>query len=438
MVPAEYGLLSIVQVLQRLALSIVAAGLGAAVIRYYHLYEGDQERFQKFFSSSFWFQSFLAVLVAFGILLIPTIGWFGSGVLTSSLLLPLCLIVIFDPPRRLVNQLFTAQQSHRRASSNQLLGFAIATVASVILVGYFGLGAEGRVWGLAIGALTLAFFLMYQGDGRGNLRFQVDVTELKTALAFGLPLASYAFCVSTFGTIDRWLLLEESGPTEVGIYSSYRVVAFGVTFIYAAIIQSWSPRYFQLKEKNKSVLEGQWLIFCILPLLASGFIITYPMVMPILVDESYLVVDDPMIPLTVSALLMGLFTTQTCTLQYLRKTSWLIVVGLAGITGCYLGVKFLVPHYGLNGAATGLVIGYSSMFLVQMGICVWVNREILGNVVLPTISVLLGASVIGIQNIFFENISDVSRIILALFVSLLFLVFWYTGNRLLLRLSAPR
>lgn len=436
MPPAEYGLLSVAVALLLLLQPIVAAGLGGGVARYFFEYSKDPARFERFFSVAFWFQ--LSIVSAL-LILVASLFWLGgvSSIvgLEPAILLPLFLAVALVPPRDIGNRLLTARQEHGRASVNQFVSFAVATCASLWMVGGLEMGAAGRLYGLASGALVAAAMMYFTPQITRNLHWIWDWEELRHALRFGLPFLPHAAALSGIAAIDRLVLRHFLDLREVGIYSAAMTLAMGMSFVSLALGRSWYPKFFQLRDAANwnMALRGQWAILCVISLIVTGFCILYPVVYPLLVAPSYLSSMKLLPIMAFASYGFGLFNIQACHVSYRKKTFWFPVISGTGFVASLLTALFLVPRLGAAGAAWATATGYLVMNIVLLLVIRHLEQGRAALLVLPVISIFLAAAGIILAGTVPGVWGWAVRLLFSAAVVLVFLVVWYCGDRILIR-----
>lgn len=390
MTPNEFGILNSAISLSQLLLPFVTVGLGAAVVRYYHTYSDEPERFARFFSSAFWFQVAAVIFVSLSVL--ACYCFFGveeiAGVDLTHML-PVLLLVILNPPRDLGNQLLTSQEKHGRASVNQLVAFAVGTALSLWLIGKLDLGASGRLYGRAAGAGAAALMLFRLPEMCSRVRLSVDIEELKTALKFGVPYIPYAFAMAGMLSADKLILQHYVDLESVGVYSAAKTVAMGMSFVFVAVTRAWYPRYFALRKEGKEeeLMKSQWAVLCILVATVLGFVILAPLVYPLIVDARYISGARLLPLLGMGIYLYGLFLTQSNYITYLKKTVYLPVIAGAGALTSVLLAVYLIPKSAMQGAAIATLGGYLVMNLTLFGVSLKLEKRLLERVILPCVSI---------------------------------------------------
>jgi len=434
MAPDEFGILNSTIALSQLLLPFVTVGLGAAVVRYLHTYSDEPERFDRFFNAAFWFQVLAVTLVSAGILASYTLGGVQAiaGVKLVHMI-PVLLLIILNPPRDLGNHLLTAEEKHGRASINQLVAFAVGTILSLWLIGQLEMGAAGRLYGRAVGALVAALMIFQLREVRSRFSFSIDWRELKVALKFGVPYIPYAFAMAGMLSADKLILQYYMDMESVGIYSAAKTVALGMSFIFLAVTRAWYPRYYKLRDQGEEeqVLRGQWSVLCLLALTVSGFVILAPVVYPLLVGGRYLEGGELLPTLALGIFGYGLFMTQTNYISYLKQTVYLPFVAGSGALASLLLSVWLVPRIHMQGAAVAMLGGYTVMNAVLFCVSVKLENRILERVILPGVSIMLAIGGVFLGVLVPVSYAWIERLILVGLYSAFLCLVWYSGLKIL-------
>ncbi|MFD2158973.1 lipopolysaccharide biosynthesis protein [Rubritalea tangerina] len=434
MSPKEFGILNSAVALSQLIMPFVTIGLGSAVIRYYHEYKSEESRFRRFFSAAFWFQT-IASLFVVGVL----IAYFCYTELLLGVdfyhIIPILIIVLVNPPRDLGNHMLTAVEDHSRSSKNQLIAFVVGVALSLVLMGWADLGALGRLYGRAAGAIVAMLMLFWLPEFRSNLSYCVDRIELKKALQFGAPYIPYTLALAGMLTVDKLLLQYYGEMDEVGIYSASKTVAVGVSFVFVAVTKSWYPRYVALREENKeiAILRGQWSVLCLLSLSVVGFTLTAPVVFPYIVDERYWGGVEVLPVLAIATYCYGLFLVQANYVNFLKKTLSLPIIAGSGVLLNFLMCKELVSELGMSGAAYANFGGYGLMVIMLIVYGYFLEGRLGERIIQPCVSIL--ASIIGVYLIMgmTDSLGIIDRIFYCGIICIAYYCIWKLGMMIMNR-----
>ena len=127
--------------------------------------------------------------------------------------------------------------------------WGVATIGLMLtLVAGFDRGLRGYYLGFVLGGLlTIGIGLFTVRD---SLRLRWDLRELRTMLAFGLPLVPLAASTWVIQLVDRYFLLHYSSRAELGLYG------LGVRFanlLMLAVVTlglAWAPFVFDLARRD--------------------------------------------------------------------------------------------------------------------------------------------------------------------------------------------
>lgn len=423
----EFGLLNTVMAISATMMPVVTAGLGAGVVRYYHEYRDEEERFRRFFSASFWCQVivvlFLSVMLFF---------LFGTGVVDSMLgidvvyLIPVFLVIILVPLRDLGNQLLTTQEQHKKASVNQFVAFAAALGCTLWFMGVNEWGVLGRLYALVCGSVVAALMLVRLPEMRSILLFSIDKSELKTALRFGLPYIPFALVMALMLSSDKLLIGKYEDLEDVGLYSAAKSLTLGMSCIFLALTRAWYPRYFSLRDSNEEekVMGGQWLVLCSLLIIVIGFMILYPVVFPVVVDERYLEGAEYLSVLAMCIYFYGVFSTQASYITYLKKTLYLPVIAVVGFMVHLALALYFLPRFGAIAVGWSTMFGYLTMVVLLMVIGAKMEGRHLERLWLPLLSIILAVAGYGCCQVIPSDAGWLLRMGLCVLSCLLVYVVW--------------
>ncbi len=392
MSPTEYGLLNTALALSAVALPCMLMGMGPAIVRYYHEYREDRERFYSFFSTAFWFQIIIICCFCGAALTLLEFGAISSiaGV-EAKYLLPVVFNLLLVSPRDLGNQLLTTSENHRGASLNQIVAFLVATSTSLLFILIYDLGALGRLYGLVCGAVVAVYMLRSIEDLRSYLFARVSLVELKQALKFGLPCVPYAFSMAAMLSVDRLVLKQYLDFETVGVYSAAKSFAMGLACIFIAMTRAWYPRYFQYRDqkKEKEILIGQLTLTCLLSWSVLGFLILSPVVFPLLVNDDFVGDDSIFLPLSLAMYCYGFFMLQASYFNYLKKTWCLPIIAGSGAMVNLWAANKLVPVLYSQGSAVSLLVGYFIMCVLMLVISYFLEKRLLERLLIPSVSIVI-------------------------------------------------
>lgn len=257
--------------------------------------------------------------------------------------------------------------------SQSLLNMLLSLLLVVVLLQ----GAAGRIDAQVIVSLVfvvLAFFLLKK---EGLLKiFTWQKKHLAEALRFGIPLMPHIAGGFLLSSVDRFVINQEIGLAEAGIYMVAVQLTAAIGIVFDAINKAYVPWLFeklkadQLKEKQKIVkLTYVWFLVIIAGV-ALAFLIGPPLVVLIAGDQ-YAQAGEVVGWLALGQGFQGMYLMVTNYIFFSKRTGMLSVASIgSGILNLVLLIVF-VRILGLEGAAIAFAISMGMRFLLTW----WIAQQ---------------------------------------------------------------
>ncbi len=235
-------------------------------------------------------------------------------------------------------------------------------IGSVLMNLYFIVGLRIGIVGIIISNLAIMVvsnLLSFRFYKRiyGNFTFYLKKTDFSSTLSLSVVFIPGALAFWLMNSVSRWVLLEFSGVSEVGIYSV--AVKFSSLFdplIIQPFLSSYNPRALRGFSEGKYDQQFSRLFPLILVgFLLMGFVLAY--VASFLIDVQYqqAVQFIPVLVVGVAISLMAQLSGLLLTFR--RKISYTLTAISAGLLVSALSNFLLVKTYGGLGAAYGTILG---------------------------------------------------------------------------------
>ena len=374
LVPADYGVMAILDVIQDLLRLSIGVGLFTSASRLHFESEDNDRR------ARIWW---VAVLAVEGLTLLITLPM----AFLSHRLSPLAFgVELSGGPYWFVLMLATLWfslpeillQTHLQVSKKVplLVGLSIArlvcnAVLNVSLLYFFELGVSGVLWGNLLTAVIgcaahLVIFLRLRGRPR------VDWTLLPRMTHFGGPLVLVGLVSLAIHQIDRYILARFVSIDEIGIYSLAYQMGQGInSLVLVPFAQIWGVSVYEiakLPNANRVFAEifSAFVRGLTLVLLAAS-LCAKPLV-AFLAPPEYRVAAD-LVPVVALAYLFFAFDDHLRVPALVQKrTTSLLPVYLATLA-LNIALNLLwVPQYGIFGAAwatVGTFVGFAALGLIS-------------------------------------------------------------------------
>lgn len=241
---------------------------------------------------------------------------------------------------------------------------------SLLLVVFFLKGAEGRIDAQIIMSLIFVLVALFLLNKDGLLKLFIWRKDyLSEALRFGLPLIPHTAGAFLLTSVDRFVINQEIGLAEAGIYMVAVQLTAAIGLVFDAINKAYVPWLFeklktnQMKEKQKIVkLTYLWFSLIILGVMLSFFIGPYLVVL--IAGEQYEQAGKIVGWLALGQGFQGMYLMVTNYIFFSKRTGLLSLASISsGILNLILLIV-LVRIFGLEGAAIAFAFSMGIRFLL--------------------------------------------------------------------------
>ena len=363
----DIGRLSILQVILTLSVTFFSFAMHQAYVREYH---GEPDK-PKILKSSVIPGFFLLLVFS---LLVP---FFSEIIMenTFGLIKPLYFVAIIIAlwAGFLSNLLIHVLRMEKRA-----LAFSMGQVSPrllfLIIIGLMvSVASELSFHEIILASagsavITLVIFLaLVRSNVKRALFSTLDKETLHRMIKFSAPLAVGSFAYWGLTTIDRFMLKNLSGLTEVGIYSVAVTIASAVSVVSVIFSNIWHPLVYQWIEEgvdSKKVFFVSEVIALLIALLWSCAGLVAPIVTYFL-PSSYDSVQYLLVLSVGAPLLYLLSETTVVGINVTRKTIYSMLASLGALLVNIILNYILIPLYGVEGAVISSAISFFIMFILR-------------------------------------------------------------------------
>jgi O-antigen/teichoic acid export membrane protein len=314
------------------------------------------------------------------------------------------------------------------SSLQSLVSFGL----SVELIFVFNDRVSGRIVGTIVPILIsslIALWIMLKKKELGKFSF----SNLKDIILIASPLVLHYLAQDILSQSDRLFLNQYCTSKEVSIYSLVYSMSLLLSIVCVAFDSAYIPWFYKkidMKDFSKvgKVLTAYTLF---LSLLVTSLCLLGPEIIYVFGGDKY-TSGSSLIPILASTVIALMFYDVYATLEfYYRKTfiASLITVVAGGIN---IGLNaWLIPIYGMNGAAVATLISYAFMAIAHFVACQILIRQKLPNQkVFPTKNlIIISISDITINLLLLLQYDD-TALRICLFISIFsILILWLMANR---------
>ncbi|MEO7272745.1 MAG: polysaccharide biosynthesis C-terminal domain-containing protein [Vicinamibacterales bacterium] len=364
--PADYGVLGLLGGVEAAAKLFFRWGLDGAFMRFWYDCEDAPAR-QRLASTIFFFLLAVnALLLIASVSAAPFLSLRLLGAPGYTLALQLVLLNTFAIAFTFIPFHVMRIEQRTRAFSGLTFSRSLATlVLRILLVVGLGYG----IWGVVVAdVLVTAGVMLWMVRWFAPLIRPVFATgRLRESLAFGLPRLPHAIAQQVMAVGDRFILSGFGTLADIGVYSMS--VSFGLIpkLFLSAFENAWAPFYYATsREPDGARTFGAvtTYVFAVLVLLTTGLAAIGRDLLALVVGSAY-AAGGPVIAWTaVGVLLQGVYLLTSIGLNITKHTRYYPVSTIAG-AGCNVGLNlFLIPRYGIVGAAWANAAAYGVQAVV--------------------------------------------------------------------------
>ena len=380
LVPADYGVIAILDLTAALLSTLIAGGMVPAISRH-HFDGGDERHFDRV-----WWTGLTSVFIIAASVCLPM--WLfrrtladvtlGGGVINGAWLYTLTILTI------MIAAIGQTVDAYLRVFKWSSLFVGISLGRLLLNVGlniWFLVGLKMGVEGLLIGNLlaTCANSIALMGVFlRTRGAFSIDTAICSQMLRFSGPLVITSLASMMIHEVDRYLLSMYQTLEQVGVYALAHKIGFAVhTLCLLPFLSIWHVAIYEIDQLPDAKREFgrmfRWFVSGIGVLLLGASLTVHP-VLPWLTPDSYAESID-----LISVILLGFFVFALSfhfeVPALLSKRTKLLIPGSIAALAINIGFNILlIPVIGAWGAAWAGVITYAVYSFTILTCCRSVNH----------------------------------------------------------------
>jgi len=362
--PGSYGRVEIVTAATAVLAILLQLGISSAFFRFYFDAKEDAERLVVI-RTSFWFTMAMSTLgLVLGVIFAAPIGHaLGLGH-DPSLVRAGAVGLWAQTNYQQLTALFRVEERSVQYAIASVANVLITVAAMVLFVAYFHWGAVGLVVGNFTG--TLIVYVVLLAYRHEQLGAQFDTQLFRKMQHFGMPLVPSALALWTINFVDREFVSWYKGNAEVGVYSAAVKIASLITFVMVAFRTAWPAFAYSIEDDREAKRTYSFVLTYLLALtswaaLALGALA--PWWVRLLTDPRYQRAEKGVALLAFAGAVYAGYVVLAIGSGRARKTQWNWAVTGAG-AAVNVGLNFwLVPRWGMVGAAVSTVVAYVVLFV---------------------------------------------------------------------------
>jgi O-antigen/teichoic acid export membrane protein len=362
--PGSYGRVEIVTAATAVLSIVLQMGISSAFFRFYFDAKEDARRLVVI-RTSFWFTMFMSTLgLVLGVVFAAPVGhWIGLGH-DPTLVRAGAVGLWAQTNYNQLTALFRVEERSVQYAVASVANVLITVAAMVIAVAVFHWGAVGLVVGNFTG--TLIVYLALVAYRTEQLGLQFDRELFRQMQKFGMPLVPSALALWTINFVDREFVSWYKGNAEVGVYSAAVKIAGVITFVMVAFRTAWPAFAYSIDDDRDAKRTYSYVLTYLLTFaswlsLALGALA--PWWVELLTNPRYQRAEKGIALLAFAGAVYAGYTVLAIGSGRARKTQWNWVVTGVG-AAANIGLNFwLIPRYGMVGAAISTAAAYVVLFV---------------------------------------------------------------------------
>jgi len=390
--PAGFGILNLALPTQSILIQIASGGMPPAIAKHVSEYsaKGDEEMVKQVIHTS------LKIVIVLGLFFSLVIFLMADPLANlyfhkPEAALPLKLVALITPFSVIVGVFRGAFQGVFQMGNIVITKafeqvFMISSAIILILVGFY---VAGAVIGTAIGFLFSAlagYYLYRRGLGKRLKNVKLSFT-LKQELSLAKVLIIFAFPVlvtglaetALFDAIGNYIVGAYLASEQLGFYGAATPVARLPLIISMAVATAVLPATAEaMGLENRHVLKSyvnqsyRYVSLLVVPMCVGTFIFATPIMKLLYVNSAYMNGAMALQILSVGMLFFTIYTVSSSIAQGLGKPYLPMVILVAGVILDIALSMYLVPIYGITGAAAATAI--TALFI--MTTIVWKTLQV--------------------------------------------------------------
>ena len=371
---SDYGLVALGFAVMSIAATLSMVGITQGVIRYVSLYKGkeDKGRIKGTIISALKITLPLSFISAF--ILFWYASWISIHVFHDANLTPILRIFAIGIPFSvLANNLLSATVGFQDMRYNVYAQYIFQEplkLAAIVILLLLGFGVVGAAWGWVLAIMLTPFLAFYFLEKKVFPVFKTKVKAVsvdKELFAFSFPLLFAGIAGLIMGWTDTLMLGYFSSSADVGIYNVALPTAQLIRAIPGALGVIFFPVISELYARNK--IEDlrrtysavtKWMLAVIWPVFL--LVLLFPeQIIKILFGAEYTPGATALSILVAGFVIGSVVGPASQTLQTYGRTKTVMMTSYIGAAINFLLNLFLIPIYGVNGAA--IATGFSLALL---------------------------------------------------------------------------
>lgn len=261
-------------------------------------------------------------------------------------------------------------QVQEKALASTILSFCqffVTTGFVVLFICYFKRGAAGQLEGQLISWLIMLPVYLYLLSK--SIRFVINLSVLKNVLAYCIPTIPSLLTAWVLNMSSRIFLERNTSLSDVGIYSMGYTIASAGLILLTGFTSAYVPYFYRLANgdiNNKSKLEKVNNAYFFLAMGTMFLVALFSKeVITLFMQEKYAETYNVIRILTLAYFFSGLTGLTSLSILQNKKSKENMFISVSAALFNTILNFFLIPRFGMYGAAYSLLITFLGGYIVQ-------------------------------------------------------------------------
>ncbi len=363
--PADYGTIELLSMILDVTSIITGLGIGQAVFRFYSFYERENEK-KEIISTSLMLVIMVNIL---GFLTILSFSSplshfvFGSDNYIRYIQL-FSITLVFQAANTIPFIFIRIQQRPWMFVSLSVCKLFLQLSLNIYFVVLLNMKVEGVIYSALISSGFMALVLTCYTLPKTGPRFSLQKALRMVNFSYPMILTGIGTFYLTFG--DRYFLRVFDNLTTVGIYS------LGYKFGFLLIMLTWQPfsstwdanKYEHYKSKNIEMFQRIFLYISLITFFVAFCISVFIKDLLIIMADPSFLSAYKIVPIILLVFFFQGWTAFVDLGIYVKgNTNQFVYATIISIAVITLGYVYLIPIWGVYGAAIATILAYVARFL---------------------------------------------------------------------------
>lgn len=362
----SYGILANLELILGLCMPLIGLNTGTALGRYFFDLDRDKYSAMVF--------NYMVLLITVSAIASVSLLAFDSYIAQHLEIPPhtLWVVIIIAFCKQVLETrltIYRVQQKPVGFSLLRILSTAFDLSLSIVLVVLINQSWEGRFYAQLMAYAAFAVVSIFLLIKHGWIRLEYSKKQLKQIVHFGVPLIPHAFGGVLLAFGDRWIITQELGISETGIYFVGYQVGMVMSLIQTSFNQAWSPWFYKqlttpVAGIKTKIVKITYLYSIGLLILAGLLYLLVPAIFKYFIGSSFSHAEAVVGWVLLGYAFNGVYKMMVNYLLFLKKTT---IIGVLTIftAGLNIALNFwLIPDRGIIGAAQATLIAFVFQLLV--------------------------------------------------------------------------